>query len=215
MGHSAGRAEEFPIAVPDPMPAVDPEMQAAIAGAVAALRRAGWKTQAVDIAPMLEKLADAYRTIVNYEGARVHQARFEQYGDRLGAIADLVRSGRQISDALYRDTLAYVRECRQRLAEIYKAAPVILVPAAPGAAPLGLSSTGDARLNSPWTTVGTPAISIPMPVGAALPLGLQLTAEHGQDARLIQTASKIERVFSARRDETAGLLRWSTQAASV
>ncbi|MFL5257847.1 MAG: hypothetical protein ACJ8AI_34205, partial [Rhodopila sp.] len=39
--------------------------------------------------------------------------------------------------------------------------------------PEGLSYTGDAKMNAPWTALGTPAISIPMPVGDALPLGLQ------------------------------------------
>ena len=43
---------------------------------------------------------------------------------------------------------------------------------------------------------GTPAITIPMPVGSSLPLGLQLTAEHGQDARLLQTALKLERLLN-------------------
>ena len=76
---------------------------------------------------------------------------------------------------------------------------MILTPAAPGPAPLGLTTTGDSRLNSPWTALGTPAITIPMPVGSALPLGLQLTADHGQDARLIQTAVKLERVLGAAR----------------
>ena len=197
MGQSNPTAEQFPLAVPDPMPAVEPEMRSAIAAAVVQLRDAGWSIRSVDIAPMLEKLAEAYRTIVNYEGARVHSERFNQYGDRLGAIADLVRAGREISDAQYRSTNAYVAECRQRLADIYKTTPVILVPAAPGPAPLGLSNTGDARHNSPWTTVGTPAISIPMPVGSALPLGLQLTAERGHDVMLLQTACKVERVFRA------------------
>ena len=37
-------------------------------------------------------------------------------------------------------------------------------------------------MNAPWTTLGTPAISIPMPLKSGLPLGLQLTAKPGQDA---------------------------------
>ena len=44
------------------------------------------------------------------------------------------------------------------------------VPAATGPAPLGLAFTGDSRMNAPWTAVGTPAISIPIPVTAGLPL---------------------------------------------
>jgi len=78
---------------------------------------------------------------------------------------------------------------------MHKATPVILVPAASGPAPLGLSSTGDSRMNAPWSALGTPAISIPMPVGHALPLGLQLTAAHGADARVLQTAVKLERAL--------------------
>ena len=35
--------------------------------------------------------------------------------------------------------------------------------------------------------LGTPAISIPMPVAKGLPLDLELTADHGQDARVIRT----------------------------
>jgi Asp-tRNA(Asn)/Glu-tRNA(Gln) amidotransferase A subunit family amidase len=50
-------------------------------------------------------------------------------------------------------------------------------------------------MNSPWTALGTPAISIPMPVSAGLPLGLQLTADHGEDARLLRTAVKLHRIL--------------------
>ena len=78
---------------------------------------------------------------------------------------------------------------------MYRATPVILVPAAPGPAPLGLRSTGDSRMNAPWTALGTPAISIPMPVGDALPLGLQLTADRGQDARIIQSAVRVHKIL--------------------
>src|SRR5437016_55948 len=82
--------------------------------------------------------------------------------------------------------------CRSTVAELYKATPIILVPAAPGPAPLGLASTGDSRMNAPWTALGTPAITVPMPVGSALPLGLQLTADRGQDASVLRTAVRLE-----------------------
>jgi Asp-tRNA(Asn)/Glu-tRNA(Gln) amidotransferase A subunit family amidase len=78
------------------------------------------------------------------------------------------------------------------MTEQYKATPVILVPAATGPAPRGLASTGDARMNAPWSALGTPAISIPLPVAGGLPLGLQLTANHGEDARVIRTAVRLQ-----------------------
>jgi Asp-tRNA(Asn)/Glu-tRNA(Gln) amidotransferase A subunit family amidase len=103
-----------------------------------------------------------------------------------------VREGLQIPVDRYDAARRHVADCRVKIAELYKRTPVILVPAATGPAPLGLSSTGDSRMNTAWTALGTPAISIPMPVSNGLPLGLQLTADHGQDARVIRTAIRLE-----------------------
>ena len=50
-------------------------------------------------------------------------------------------------------------------------------------------------MNAPWTAFGTPAIAIPMPVGDALPLGLQLTADRGQDVRLLQAAVRVQKIL--------------------
>jgi Asp-tRNA(Asn)/Glu-tRNA(Gln) amidotransferase A subunit family amidase len=133
--------------------------------------------------------------VMFYEGARAHQQRFSEYGSRLGDLAELVRQGLEIPEAQYNDARRYVEECKVKMTELFKATPVILVPAATGPAPVGLASTGDSRMNRPWTTLGTPAISIPMPVANGLPLGLQLTADHGQDARLLRTAVRLHRML--------------------
>ena len=130
-----------------------------------------------------------------YEGARFHQQRYKEFGNRLGQMAALVREGLKIPDTRYRDAMQLVAAGRVRVAEMYKSTPVILVPAATGPAPLGLAGTGDARMNSPWTALGTPAISIPMPIAGGLPLGLQLTAAVGEDARVLQTAARLHRIL--------------------
>jgi len=115
---------------------------------------------------------------------------------RLGAeLVDLVQKGLQISAERYNETVRYVDSCKPRFTELFKATPVILTPAAVGPAPLGLASTGDPRMNAPWTALGTPAISIPIPVASGLPLGLQLAADHGQDARLLRTAVRLQRML--------------------
>jgi amidase len=191
MEQPAGRAEDFALGAPEPMPEVEPAMAAAFQNALSRLRDAGASIRSIDIAGMLAKLYDAANTVMFYEGARFHQQRFNEYGSRLADLADLIREGLQISVERYDEARRYIAECKARLAEFYKVTPVILVPAATGPAPLGLASTGDPRMNAPWTSLGTPAISIPMPIATGLPLGLQLTADHGQDARVLRTAVRV------------------------
>ncbi len=195
LGYPTGRTEDFALGVPDPLPEVDPPMAAACHDTVLRLRRAGAQVRPIDIAEMLGKLAEASKTVMYYEGARFHKQRFEQYGDRLGDLADLVREGLRIPDEQYREEMSYIDSCKKRFQQLFRATPVILTPAAPGPAPLGLESTGDPRMNAPWTALGTPSISIPMPV-SGLPLGLQLAALQGQDARVLRAAVRLEKMLA-------------------
>jgi Asp-tRNA(Asn)/Glu-tRNA(Gln) amidotransferase A subunit family amidase len=196
LGHATGREEQFALAAPDPLPDVEAPMAAAFQNAIARLRRAGLTIRSVDLAGMLAKLVDVSRTVMFYEGARFHEQRYKEYGERMADMGELVREGLQIPVERYDEARQYIAACRLKVADMYKATPAILVPAAIGPAPLGLSSTGDSRMNAPWTALGTPAITIPMPVGAALPLGLQVTAAHGEDARVIRTAVRLERMLA-------------------
>jgi Asp-tRNA(Asn)/Glu-tRNA(Gln) amidotransferase A subunit family amidase len=196
MGHPTGRAEDLVLGAPESVPDVEPVMQAAFRDALSALRSAGVSIRPVDIAGMLARVADDAKTVMFYEGAQFHKQRYSEYGTQLGMLADLVREGLQIPEARYDEAKRSIAESRDRLAEVYKSTPIILVPAATGPAPLGLSSTGDPKMNRPWTALGTPAISIPLLVPSGLPLGLQLTAENGQDARLLQTAVRLHKILA-------------------
>jgi len=198
LGKPVGGEEEFALGAPEPLPDVEPEMARAFRETIALLRSRGLVVQPIQITPMLTKLVAEARVLEYYEGARFHEERFKQYGARLLDLADLVREGLQISDQRYQEGLTFISQSKQEMAERYKTTPVILVPAATGPAPKGLASTGDSRMNSPWTALGTPAISIPMPVRGGLPLGLQLTAAHGQDGRLLRTARRVASLLESK-----------------
>ena len=166
--------------------------------ALSLLRRSGININTVDISAMLEKLDDANTTLMFYEGARFHEPRLKEFGTQLDKpLADLIREGLKIPSEKYNEAKRYVAESRARMAEVLKSTPVILTPAATGPAPLGLSNTGDPRMDAPWTALGTPAISIPLPIESGLPLGLQLTADLGQDSRVVQAAVLLQRRFDA------------------
>ena len=185
------------VGVVDPLPAVEPAMRTAFTASVAALRRAGLTVQPVDIADQLRAVGAAAGRVMAFEAARAHLARYEEHGDRLEDLADLVRTGLAMTPAEYDEARRTITDAGAHVAAIHREIPVILVPAAPGPAPLGLHSTGDARMNAPWTALGTPAISIPMPAGDGLPLGLQLTAACGADARLLDAAVRVAALMTA------------------
>jgi len=192
MGKPVAGAEEFRFAAAAPIPECDPDMANAFRQSIGTLRRSGITIQSVDIAPDLKKLIEASDVLEAYEGAREHEARLKQFGEQFDQnVANVVREGLKIPAERYDEAKRFIAGSRIRFAEIFKTTPVILTPAAVGAAPLGLSTTGDARMNAPWTALGTPAVSIPMPVGGGLPLGLQLTADLNQDARILPAALRL------------------------
>ena len=195
MGHSSGRDETLTVGVPDPMPEVDVEMATAVQHAIDTLRRAGIATRPVDIAGLLKNIDAATNDVSVYEAARFHEQRWKEHGARLLELADLVKRGLKMPVEQYERARREIREGQSRLSELYKTTQVILVPAATGPAPRGLSNTGDPRMNAPWTGLGTPAVSIPMPV-SGLPLGLQITADRGQDARVLRAALQLHRMLT-------------------
>jgi Asp-tRNA(Asn)/Glu-tRNA(Gln) amidotransferase A subunit family amidase len=62
---------------------------------------------------------------------------------------------------------------------------------APGAAPVGLGSTGDAVFVIPGSMLGVPALSLPVLRDGGLPLGLQLLGFADADAALFSTAGGV------------------------
>ena len=191
-------AGELPVfGAPERLPPVDAAMSAAFGEALSALRRAGARIRSLDLERMLAGIGEAAHVVMIYEGARIHRPRYEEHGSRLADLADLVRAGLDIPESRYDDARKYIDACKTKVAGMFERTPVILVPAATGPAPRGLSSTGDPAMNAPWTALGTPAISIPLPVGDRLPLGLQLTAAHGQDARLLRAAVRVHELLES------------------
>lgn len=183
--------------VPEPLPDIEPPMAAALRETIARLRDAGATTQPLDLVPMLTELHAASRVVMAYEAAIVHRERYEEHGAKLADIADLVREGRAVSTDRYDEARRTIEAWGDRITGTFKTTPIMIVPAAVGPAPFSLASTGDPRMNSPWTALGTPAITIPMGEHEELPLGLQLAANRGDDARLLQAAVTVERLLDA------------------
>ncbi|MEO5883295.1 MAG: amidase [Caldimonas sp.] len=75
----------------------------------------------------------------------------------------------------------------------------ILAPAALGAAPKGLASTGDPLMQTVWTFGGLPTVSLPLlTLDGGLPLGVQAVGRLHNDGRLLRTCRWLVQRFIER-----------------
>lgn len=95
--------------------------------------------------------------------------------------------------------------CRPVFDGLFGAAlDVVLTPSAPGEAPLGLHTTGNAIFNRMWTLLHVPCVGIPTCRGPNdLPVGVTLVGPRLADARLLSIAKAVAPVIDA--DPRAGL----------
>lgn len=130
------------------------------------------------------ELVEAAFTINRFEGSRTHEARYREFGERIGTrLAALIREGLATPEAEYRAALRLVRQAVERL---FREVDFFVTPAATGTAPEGFDSTGDSSMNAPWTAMGCPAITVPLPTFP--PMGRQIVAAPGNDSALLAYA---------------------------
>lgn len=84
---------------------------------------------------------------------------------------------------------------RARIAahDFFRDVDAVITFSAPGPAPEGLASTGDAKFNRLWTLLGVPCVNVPgRKDGRGLPVGVQVIAPFGRDDRALAVASRLE-----------------------
>jgi Asp-tRNA(Asn)/Glu-tRNA(Gln) amidotransferase A subunit family amidase len=75
---------------------------------------------------------------------------------------------------------------------------VILTPSAPGEAPEGLHTTGNAIFQRMWTLLHVPCVAIPVGRGPKnLPVGVQIIGPRMSDMRLLEFAKLLAPVIDA------------------
>ena len=172
-----------------------PEMASAMDRAASLLSKAGARVSEIMLPPLYAGMAAAQTTIMRYDGSVNRSDEMLRHADKLHPrLAQLCRQGLEIGGAEYERAQSLARQCRDRLPEAFGAFDVLLVPAAPGEAPAGLESTGDPIMNSVWTLLHTPCVSLTASRGPnGLPVGLQAVGRIGEDARTLAVADWIER----------------------
>jgi Asp-tRNA(Asn)/Glu-tRNA(Gln) amidotransferase A subunit family amidase len=161
--------------------------------AVADLTTQGMVIGELALPAQLADLFQAQKTIMAYEACRSLAPEYAEHPDLMGeALKQLLSSGQAVSDEAYAQAQALTTQGRHALAELMQGCDALLVPAAPGEAPAGLSATGDPAFSRVWNLLGLPCVNVPGVLGAhGLPVGLQLVGHPHQERALLAVAKAL------------------------
>ncbi|MGH2342794.1 amidase [Segnochrobactraceae bacterium EtOH-i3] len=105
---------------------------------------------------------------------------------------------RVLTQGDYAEALLERQELRDAFAALMDGVDGAVTLAATGAAPVGLTSTGDPGFNMPASMLGVPALTLPLLSDAGMPLGLQLIGRQNEDAELFRLAAWVTAWHAAR-----------------
>ncbi|WP_291843797.1 amidase [Bradyrhizobium sp.] len=148
-------------------------------------------------------IAEAWRAQPVVQEFEAHRALAWEYRENYDAMAPLLRArlddSRDTTPAAYDAAVETADRARQALARVFEDIDVLLTLSAPGAAPHGLASTGDARYNRLWTLMGVPCVNVPALIAdGGLPVGVQVIARYGADAQALVAARFVEQALARR-----------------
>lgn len=153
-------------------------------------QRLGSQAASLELPPAFHEAIRQRETINFVEMAHHYREYAERGWDALSAqTQQAIAQGRERTAVEYLAALTS-REHLQRLLEpLFATVDVLVMPSAPDHAPRDRSTTGDPIFNGIWTLCGTPALTLPLfQAENQMPLGVQLVAPQGADARLLRVA---------------------------
>jgi Asp-tRNA(Asn)/Glu-tRNA(Gln) amidotransferase A subunit family amidase len=151
----------------------------------------GDRVEEVELFPSAVEAWEWHRKIMEAEMAANLEREYDKGRDHLSEpLQKLLERGREVRALDYQRALSRIAPIHESFLELFEQRyDAILTPAAPGAAPKGLASTGDPSFCTLWTYCGMPAISLPLLEGAnGLPIGVQLLGPRYADAKLLRTS---------------------------
>ena len=169
------------------------EADAAAQSAITAFaKRLGNDVDEVEI-PAMADIVKHHANVHGGESSAYYGPLLERHPEGVSPIlTDVLRTAAKVT------TADYIRSVNAReaiYAEVEKVlakyAALITLPA-PGAAPKGIGSTGNAVFNGMWTLLGVPCVSLPLLNVGGLPLGVQLVGRRREEGRLLAAARWIE-----------------------
>lgn len=201
MQEDCTKALRFGILRQDFAGGADPDGEAALEEAASRLTKGGASVTELAAPASLAEAWAVHPTIQAFESAAALAWEYDRHHDRLPPrLRAQLDVGRTIAAPDYDEARRVANRSRRDARDIFRELDAIITYSAPGAAPAGLESTGDPRLNRLWTLLGTPCVNVPgLRNPAGLPVGVQVVAPFARDALALDAARFLERALGAAR----------------
>jgi aspartyl-tRNA(Asn)/glutamyl-tRNA(Gln) amidotransferase subunit A len=161
------------------------------------LRRNGANVVELELPESFRVVHPSHRIIMFAEAAAVHESKFrESPSSYQPNIQGEVYSGLIIPSSTYLRAQRIRGIFRREMLSAMYGIDALLTPATITPPLKGLTSTGDAAFNVPWSFTGLPTVNIPSGLNEeGLPLGVQLIGRPYGEASLLGVASWCEKVL--------------------
>jgi Asp-tRNA(Asn)/Glu-tRNA(Gln) amidotransferase A subunit family amidase len=171
----------------------------AVESTMEVLMHAGAQVTRGEAPDAFQTLAETHGVIMAYETARELAYERHTHWDRLSTqIRALLEKGDRVTSSTYDKALSERDFAVLNLDALFQGADVIASPSTLGEAPPIKEGTGDPVMCRAWTLLRLPLITLPCGKGpSGLPLGVQLAARPGEDAKLLAVASWVAAKLSA------------------
>ena len=154
------------------------------------LQALGDRAEEVPLPSLFDDAIEHHRTVMETDLARSFAREYARGRDQLSdTLRSMIERGQRTLALDYNRAVDRRAVLNAALVPYFDRYEAILTPAALGEAPKGLETTGSPVFCTIWTLCGMPAVTLPLMRGSqGLPLGVQLVAQKGDDARLLRTA---------------------------
>ena len=147
----------------------------------------------IDVVDLPAQFGDIYkdhRNIMETDLAASFAKEYRDSKSQLSAeLCEMIERGQKVLAMEYNASLSKIEEYSEYLNDFFDEYDAILTPSTPGAAPAGIDNTGSPIMNTIWTSCGVPVINLPLLQNLdGLPVGVQIVAGKGDDARLFRTS---------------------------
>lgn len=133
----------------------------------------------------------AHSVVMNGESARALGWELHTARDRLSPVLrERMEWGLSQPASLLVEAQGVFRSLQAQFGHAMGELDLLVTPAAPGQAPVGLEWTGDAAFNFIWTALHVPCVTVPAGTGPeGMPLGVQIVTRRGEDRQALSWAA--------------------------